>query len=128
MKAEPTHWRRPVASVTRCFLMASLLMPVTAAAQAIGQRSPPDPLSQIPRVSIPSTIKDGFTFADVGDLIGPGRPVGPLRDAEFVELYPPYMTPPRSVKFYMGIGGCSSANSAMMDSGGIFYAVVWMKN
>jgi len=49
-------------------------------------------------------------------------------DVEFVELYPPYMKPPSSVSFYMGIAGCSSAGSAMMDSGGIFYAVVWMKN
>ena len=49
-------------------------------------------------------------------------------DVEFVELYPPYMRPPSSVMAYMGIAGCSSAGSALMDSGGILYAVVWLKN
>jgi hypothetical protein len=49
-------------------------------------------------------------------------------DVEFVELYPSYMRPPSSVMAYMGIAGCSSARSALMDSGGILYAVVWMKN
>lgn len=42
----------------------------------------PDPRSQIPATPIPSTIKDGFTFAAAGDQIGPGRPVGPLKDPE----------------------------------------------
>lgn len=49
-------------------------------------------------------------------------------DVEFVELYPPYMPPPRTVLEYMRIAGCRSARSALMDSGGILYAVVWMIN
>lgn len=49
-------------------------------------------------------------------------------DVEFVELYPPYMRPPSSIMAYLGIAGCTSARSALMDSGGILYAVVWMKN
>jgi poly-gamma-glutamate capsule biosynthesis protein CapA/YwtB (metallophosphatase superfamily) len=47
---------------------------------------PPDPLSQIPRTPIPSSLKDGFTFAAVGDLIGPGRPVVALKDPELEKV------------------------------------------
>lgn len=49
-------------------------------------------------------------------------------DIEFVELYPPYMQPPASVRAYLTIAGCRSARSALMDSGGILYAVVWLRN
>jgi poly-gamma-glutamate synthesis protein (capsule biosynthesis protein) len=59
---------------------------VVAHAQEISAQMNPNPLSQIPRTPIPCTIKDGFTFAAVGDLIGPGRPVGPLKDPEFEQV------------------------------------------
>jgi hypothetical protein len=49
-------------------------------------------------------------------------------DVEFVELYPPYMPVPASVRAYLTIAGCKSAGSALMDSRGILYAVVWLRN
>jgi hypothetical protein len=49
-------------------------------------------------------------------------------DVEFVELYPPYMPVPASVRAYLTNSGCKSARSALMDSGGILYAVVWLRN
>lgn len=48
-------------------------------------------------------------------------------DIEFVELYPPYMQPPASVQAYLTIAGCRSAGSALSDSRGILYAVVWLR-
>lgn len=72
MNAEQTPARRLLVSVARYSAIAGLLLPSLASTQTIGQRTNPDPLSQIPRTSIPTTIKDGFTFAAAGDLIGPG--------------------------------------------------------
>jgi poly-gamma-glutamate capsule biosynthesis protein CapA/YwtB (metallophosphatase superfamily) len=46
----------------------------------------PDPLSQIPRAPIASTIQDGFTLAATGDLIGPDRPVLALANPQFAEV------------------------------------------
>ena len=41
-----------------------------------------DPAAQIPGTPLPTTVKDGFTFAAVGDMIGPGRSFAGLKDAE----------------------------------------------
>lgn len=49
-------------------------------------------------------------------------------DVEFVELYPPYMPVPASVRAYLTQSGCRSAGSALRDSRGILYAVVWLRN
>jgi hypothetical protein len=49
-------------------------------------------------------------------------------DVEFVELYPPYMPVPASVRAYLTQSGCRSAGSALSDSRGILYAVVWLRN
>jgi poly-gamma-glutamate synthesis protein (capsule biosynthesis protein) len=46
----------------------------------------PDPLSQISRVPILSTIQDGFTLAAAGDLIGPDRPVLALSNPQFAAV------------------------------------------
>jgi hypothetical protein len=68
--------RGPRGFIARTVSMIVLLLGAAAAQETAPPRSgPPDPLSQIPRESIPSTIGDGFTFAATGDLIGPGRPM-----------------------------------------------------
>jgi hypothetical protein len=67
-------------------------------------------------------------------LLDGSRMVGPVSldtyntdDVEFVELYPPGATPPRSVTAYLNNAGCS-ARAGAGGSGGTFYAVVWLKN
>ena len=63
----------------RAWLMVLAPM-LSCAAQSRQVRPVPDPLTQIPRAPIPCTIQDGFTFAAVGDLIGPDRPQLALAD------------------------------------------------
>lgn len=48
--------------------------------------NPRDPRQQVPAEPLPSTVKDGFTFAVAGDLIGPVRPETPLGDAGLAEV------------------------------------------
>jgi poly-gamma-glutamate capsule biosynthesis protein CapA/YwtB (metallophosphatase superfamily) len=65
---------------------ASALVIVRAVAQvpdAIGARLDVDPRAQIPKELAPATIRDGFTFAAVGDLLGPQRTYYALRRSEF---------------------------------------------
>jgi poly-gamma-glutamate synthesis protein (capsule biosynthesis protein) len=80
------HCRRFV-SATLVIFTALIVMLCGAAAQQTSEvrSGPPDPLTQIPKVPIPCTIKNGFTFAAAGDLIGPGRPVIPDAGLEGVE-------------------------------------------
>jgi poly-gamma-glutamate capsule biosynthesis protein CapA/YwtB (metallophosphatase superfamily) len=65
-----------------------LAFPLQLGAQPTGPARPTlprvqyDPATQIPATPLPTTVKDGFSFASVGDLIGPGRPFGGLKDPE----------------------------------------------
>lgn len=45
-----------------------------------------DPADQIPAVRKPSSIRDGFTLAATGDLIGPEIPVMDLEEPDFAQL------------------------------------------
>jgi len=68
----------------------TMMASVALSGWANGQTQPivaqPDPSTQNPSVALPSSVKDGFRFAAVGDLVGPQQPQTPLRDAEFAKV------------------------------------------
>jgi hypothetical protein len=49
-------------------------------------------------------------------------------DVEFVELYPPGVSPPHTVATYLQNAGCSVDRSSPIANHGILYAVIWLKN
>lgn len=49
----------------------------------IGARLDVEPRTQIPKELAPATVRDGFTFAAVGDLLGPQRPYFALHEPDF---------------------------------------------
>lgn len=77
-----------------CALLLSLACAPCARAQDGGFTAPlngvprltRDPLTQIPPAPAPATVREGFTFAAAGDLLGPGRPIGPLKDPQFEKV------------------------------------------
>lgn len=87
--------RRSLLSSPRLWLVA-LMVSLTANAGApnavpameqvpdrVGSPLDVDPRAGMPKALAPATIRDGFTFAATGDLLGPQRPYYALRKAQF---------------------------------------------
>lgn len=80
MKSKPALSRRWLG------IMAILLAPLGLVAQQPLGRMNPDPRTQLLQKPLPPTISGTLTFAAVGDLLGPGRPVTPLQDPDFASV------------------------------------------
>lgn len=75
-------WRARAVAAALCAAVA------TPAGQAAAQKAPfkLNPADQIPAMRKPSSMRDGFTLAAVGDLIGPEIPVMDLEEPDLNRL------------------------------------------